>query len=143
MWLSRVLLSLGVIAGAISMWQTLAFSWDPDFQAPALLLGPTHTNYHAFRGFTLSLGASLVLLYGIFLPQSQRTRPMWIVLCVTALCYYGGWWLPGPLLTLHAPSRAATITHLVATFLSLTGVVLSWRFFPGVRSGHMRSRTVS
>jgi len=38
------------------MWDTLSHAWDPAFQAPALPLGPTHTNYHAFREFTLSVG---------------------------------------------------------------------------------------
>jgi hypothetical protein len=59
------------------MWDTLAHSWDPAFQAPTLPLGPTHTNYHAFREFTLSVGASALLLYGMFLPPVYRVRPVW------------------------------------------------------------------
>jgi hypothetical protein len=49
MRLCRTLLCLGIIIGLPSVWETLAFSWNPDFQAPRLPLGPTHTNYHAFR----------------------------------------------------------------------------------------------
>ena len=111
------------------MWDTLAHTWDPAFQAPALLLGPTHTNYHAFREFTLSVGAAAVLLYAAFLPATQRTRPLWVVMFITAVCYYGGWWLPGPLFGLHAPNPLAEIDHLAAAILSLTGVVLAWGKF--------------
>jgi hypothetical protein len=112
------------------MWDTLVHSWDPAFQAPALPLGKMHTNYHAFREFTLSVGAAAVLLYVMFLPSAHRIRPLWNVMCVTAVCYYGGWWLPGPLLGLYAPNRAATFVHLAATVLCLTSVVLAWPHFP-------------
>ena len=112
------------------MWDTVVHSWDPAFQAPALPLGRTHTNYHAFREFTLSIGAAAVLLYVMFLPSAQRMRPLWNMMCVTAVCYYGGWWLPGPLLGLYAPNRAATFVHLAATVLCLTSVVLAWPHFP-------------
>lgn len=130
MKLNRVLLCLGLAAGTLSMWDTLAHSWDPAFQAPVLPLGPRHTNYHAFREFTLSVGAAAILLYVMFLPSAQRVRPLWIVMCVTAVCYYGGWWLPWPLLGLHAPNPAATFVHLAATILCLTSIGLARRFFP-------------
>ena len=55
LWLGRWLLCLGLTAGIFSMWDTLTHSWDSAFQAPALSLGPTHTNYHAFREWTLSV----------------------------------------------------------------------------------------
>jgi hypothetical protein len=64
----------------LSIWDTLAHSWDSAFQAPALPLGSKHTNYHAFREFTLSVGAAAVLLYVMFLPSAQRARPLWIVM---------------------------------------------------------------
>ena len=127
---SRSFLCLGLSAGALSMWDTLTHTWDPTFQAPALSLGATHTNYHAFREFTLSVGAAVVLLYVVFLPAILRTRSLWIVMLITAVCYYGGWWLPGPLFGLHAPNRPAEIDHLAATILSLTGVILAWDKFP-------------
>lgn len=112
------------------MWDTLSHSWDAAFQAPALPLGSTHTNYHAFREFTLSMGAAAVLLYIMFLPANRRTRPLWIVMCITAVCYYGGWWLPGPLLGLFAPTGAATLTHLIATIACITSIALAWPHFP-------------
>ncbi len=93
MWISRVLLCLGLMVGTLSMKDTLAHSWDPAFQATALPVGPTHSNYHAFREFTLSLGAAAVLLYVAFRPPADRRRSMWIALLITAVCYYGGWWL--------------------------------------------------
>ena len=112
------------------MWDTLSHSWDPAFQAPASSLGPTHTNYHAFREFTLTVGAVVVILYVMFLPPPMRSRSFWVVMAVTSVCYYGGWWLPWPLLGLSAPNSVATIIHLAATVLSLSGVALAWRFFP-------------
>ena len=39
MKLCRILLVLGVLVGLPSVWETLAFSWDPTFQAPALRYG--------------------------------------------------------------------------------------------------------
>jgi len=77
MKLNRVLLCLGLALSAFSMWDTLGHSWDPAFQAPALSLGKTHTQYHAFREFTLSVGAAAVLLYVMFLPSAQRMRSLW------------------------------------------------------------------
>jgi hypothetical protein len=34
------------------------------------------------------------LAYGMFLPLAKRSRDLWNVMCVTAFCYYGGWWIP-------------------------------------------------
>ncbi len=127
--LPRILLCLGVAMGALSIWDTLSHTWDPAFNAPRLPLGPTHTNYHAFREFTLSVGVVMALLYGVFLPAGKRTRPVWVVMCVVALSYYGGWWLPGPLFGLHVPNQVAMIDHLFATFLCLTGIGLAWPCF--------------
>ena len=89
MWLSRVLLCLGLSVGALSMWDTVSHSWDPAFEAPALSLGPTHTNYHAFREFTLTLGAVGVMLYVMFLPESMRLRSFWVIMAMTSVCYHG------------------------------------------------------
>jgi hypothetical protein len=125
MWRSRLLVCLGLAAGAISMWETLAFSWNPDFQAPALALGVTHTNYHAFREFTLTLGVVIIILYVMFQPPAGRHRSLWVVMFIAAVCYYGGWWLPWPLLGLHTPNLAAGIDHAIATILTLTGVVIA------------------
>jgi len=44
---------------------------------------------------------------------------------IAAVCYYGGWWLPWPLLGLHTPNLAAGIDHAIATILTLTGVVIA------------------
>ena len=130
MWLSRTLLCLGIVVGIPSVWETLTFSWNPDFQAPRLPLGPTHTNYHAFREFTLTLGTELIMLYIIFLPLEHRIRPFWNVMLIAALGYYVGWWLPWPIFGYHAPNEASQIDHLTATVLSLAGVVCAWKHFP-------------
>ena len=129
MWMCRVLLCLGAAVGVVSMWDTLSHTWDPAFRAPELSLGPTHTNYHAFREFTLAIGATVVMLYVVFQPPAGRSRSLWVVLLITAVSYYGGWWLPGPLFGLTAPNATATGLHLAATVLSLAGVAVAWRHF--------------
>ena len=134
MWISRFLLCLGVMRGALSMYDTLSHTWDPAFNAPTLPLGPTHTNYHAFREFTLSVGAVAVMLYVMFQPVTKRSRTLWTVMLVMAVSYYAGWWLPGPLFGLYAPNRVAFISHRIATILSLTSVALAWPHFTSVKA---------
>ncbi len=129
MFAARLLLGLGLLASALSAWDTLAHVWDPAFRAPALPLGPTHSNYHAFREFTLTLGAITVLVYGLGQPAARRTRPLWVVMLVIALGYHGGWWLPGPLFGLYAPNRMAAVDHAVATVLTLAGVLFARRHY--------------
>jgi hypothetical protein len=125
MKVARILICLGLLIGLLSVWETLAFSWNPDFQAPALSLGATHTNYHAFREFTLTVGAIFIILYVSFQPESKRSKPLWMVMFAAAFFYYVGWWLPWPLLGLHAPTPAAEMVHFLATVLTMTGIVMA------------------
>ncbi len=125
----HVIFVSGLIAGLPSLWETLAFSWDPTFQAPALKLGATHTNYHAFREFTLTIGAITVMAWAIFQPTARRSRELWWTMLLAAVFYYGGWWLPYPLLGLHTPNTSAEIVHIAAALLTLTGIVLARRHF--------------
>jgi len=112
--LPRVLLVLGILVGLPSIWETLSFSWDPTFQAPALRYGPTHSNYHAFREFTLTLGAIMVMLWVMFQPAGRRSRALWVVMALAGVLYYGGWWLPWPILELHTPNIIAELDHEAA-----------------------------
>lgn len=125
MRLCRALLVLGLVVGGPSLWQTLAFSWDPTFQAPALRYGPSHTQYHAFREFTLTLGALAVMLWVMFQPAARRTRELWVTMLMAAGFYYGGWWLPWPLLGLRTPNVGAELVHLASALLSVAGVGLA------------------
>jgi hypothetical protein len=129
MKLSRILLVLGVLLGLPSVWETLAFSWDPTFQAPALRYGSEHTNYHAFREFTLTLGALTIMLWVIFQPAENRSSAMWKTMLLAGVFYYGGWWLPLPLLGLHTPNLASELVHEAAAALSLAAIAISWRQF--------------
>jgi hypothetical protein len=121
---ARALLIVGILFGLPSLWETLSFSWDPSFQAPALRFGPTHTNYHVFREFTLTLGALSTMVWVMFQPAANRSRPLWIAMLIAAAFYYVGWWLPWPLLGLHTPNVAAEIVHLAAAASSLTAIFL-------------------
>lgn len=135
MTLCRVLLVLGVVVGLPSVWETLSFSWDPTFAAPALRYGSTHTNYHAFREFTLTLGALLIMLWSMFQPAAGRSRPLWVAMMLAALFYYGGWWLPWPLLGLRTPNLLSEFVHEAAALLASVAVALSWRHF-GIARRH-------
>jgi hypothetical protein len=127
--ISRILLCIGLTAGCLSTYDTLSHTWDPSYQAPRLALGPTHTNYHAFREFTLEVGAAVTMLYVIFKRPSRRNRSLWIVTAITAVFYYGGWWLPWPLFGLHTPNRVATIDHVVVSVFSLVGIAMAYPHF--------------
>jgi len=129
MRLCRILLLLGLAASGLSMYDTLSHAWDPSFEAPALSLGRRHTNYHAFREFTLSVGVAAVLLWGMFQPAGKRRRELWVAMLAATLGYYVGWWLPWPLLGLHAPNKIAEGVHLAATTLTLVSVILARTWF--------------
>lgn len=129
MRLVRILLVLGIIVGLPSLWETLAFSWDMTFAAPALRYGSTHTNYHAFREFTLTLGALAIMLWVMFQPVKNRTPVLWTTMMLAGVFYYGGWWLPWPLLGLHTPNMSAELVHIATAALSLTAIALAWRSF--------------
>jgi hypothetical protein len=129
MKLCRILLVLGLVAGLPSMWETLSFSWDATFQAPTLRYGPTHTNYHAFREFTLTLGAIAIMLWAMFRHKRDRTPELWATMALAAGFYYGGWWLPWPLFGLRTPTLPAELVHEAAALLSCAAVALAWRHF--------------
>ena len=123
--LSRALLVAGIIIGLPSMWETVSFSWDPTFQAPVLRYGPTHSNYHAFREFALTTGAILVMFWAMFQPQARRSSEVWVAMLIAGVCYYGGWWLPWPLLGLHTPNLVAELDHEAAAAFSLSAIALA------------------
>ena len=129
MRLCRFLLLFGLAASGLSMFDTLSHAWDPSFGAPASSLGNRHTNYHAFREFTLSVGVAAVLLWGMSRPAGRRPRELWVAMLMATLGYYLGWWLPWPFLGLHAPDRFAEGIHLSATVLTLASVVLARTWF--------------
>lgn len=116
---------LSVLLGARGVWETLAFSWYPTFQAPALRYGPTHANHHAFRESTLTLGALAVILWAMFQPAETRMRPLWVTMAFAAACYNSGWWLPWPPLGLRTPNLAAELVHIAAALVSGAVIALS------------------
>lgn len=103
--------------------------WNPDFQAPRLPLGADAHQLPRLPEFTLTVGVEIVMLSVIFQAGDRRVRALWNVMFMAVVGYYGGWWLPWPLLDLHAPTLAAEVDHLVATLLSLAGVAFAWKHF--------------
>lgn len=133
MRLCRLLLVAGLVIGLPSLWETLSFSWDPTFEAPALRYGPTHTNYHAFRELTLTLGALAIMLWGMFRPARDRTPALWATMALAAGFYYGGWWLPWPLLGLHTPTLPAELVHEAAALTTAIAIGSAWGHFRTAR----------
>ncbi len=119
--ISRVLILLSVIAGLISFWFTLQFAWTPEFQAPALPEGPTHTNYHAFREAMLALAVNLLLVWAM-IRGAQIAFESWALITFMAIAYYLGWWLAWPIWGFHAPSLSAEMVHATATVCGLAGL---------------------
>jgi len=120
--LGRLLLLFGVMAGFISFWYTLQFTWMPEFQATALPDGPTHSNYHAFRGAMLALAVNLLLIWAGIRGRGIN-REAWSAITFMAVFYYAGWWLAWPIWGYHAPSFEAEMVHAVATAGGLLGLI--------------------
>ncbi|MEM9216310.1 MAG: hypothetical protein AAGD25_18430 [Cyanobacteria bacterium P01_F01_bin.150] len=117
----RTLLSLGVMTGLISFWYTLEFTWTPEFQATALDIGPTHSNYHAFREAMLALAVNLLLIRAGIKGTAIKFE-YWATTTFMAVFYYIGWWLAWPIWGYHAPYIEAEINHAVATIGGLAGL---------------------
>ncbi len=98
----RVLLFFGIICGFVSFWYTLEFTWTPEFAATNLAIGPTHSNYHAFREAMLALAVNLLLIW-IAIKGTAIAREAWAIGVFMAIFYYAGWWLAWPIWGYHAP----------------------------------------
>jgi hypothetical protein len=125
----RLLLALGAVFILMSIFFTLTSAWDPLFQAPNLPDGPTHTNYYAFRLFTLATGATVIMLYCMFMPTDKRSPQLWTVMLFAGVFYFAGWWLAWPVFGYRAPGLGAEMVHVLATVLSLAAIFLARRFF--------------
>lgn len=121
--LGRILLLLGILAGLMSFWFTLEFTWNKDFAAVNLAVGETHSNYHAFRGALLALAVNLLLIW-VTLKGSRMSSEIWGVTFFLCVFYYSGWWLAWPIWGYHAPYISAEMNHLVGTVGGLGGLYL-------------------
>lgn len=119
----RILLACSVVTGLISFWYTLEFTWTPEFQATALDIGPTHSNYHAFREALLALAVNLLLLQA-FIRGTAIKFEYWSVTLFMAGFYYAGWWLAWPIWGYHAPYLTAEMNHAVATIGGIAGLLI-------------------
>lgn len=119
--IGRVLIALGLLGGFVSVWYTLAFTWMPEFGAVNLPEGPTHSNYHAFRGAMLAFAVNLILLWVAIKARKIRTDT-WGIAVFLAIFYYAGWWLAWPIWGYHAPSVPAEMNHVIGTLGGLGGL---------------------
>ncbi|MEM7564943.1 MAG: hypothetical protein AAF353_18125 [Pseudomonadota bacterium] len=119
--IGRGLLVFGIVTGLISFWYTLEFTWTPEFRATELEIGPTHSNYHAFREAMLALAVNLLLVWALIKGTSIKIE-VWATTTFMAVFYYIGWWLPWPIWGFHAPYLTAEVNHLVATIGGLGGL---------------------
>ena len=121
--MGRILLSFGIFGGLVSVWYTLAFTWNTDFAAVNLPDGPTHSNYHAFRGAMLALAVNLLLIW-VCMKASTIQFQSWALVTFMAVFYYLGWWLAWPIWGYHAPSLGAELNHVLGTVGGLAGLSL-------------------
>ena len=121
--LGRVLLCFGITAGLVSFWYTLQFTWTPEFAAVDLPAGPSHSNYHAFRGAMLALAVNLLLVRVAF-KGAALSAEAWGITVFMAVFYYVGWWLAWPIWGYHAPDVIAETNHAVGTIGGLVGLML-------------------
>ncbi|WP_054461500.1 hypothetical protein [Phaeobacter sp. 11ANDIMAR09] len=118
----RLLILLGLFGGFVSVWYTLNFTWNPQFQSVNLPDAPTHSNYHAFRGAMLALAANLLLFWAAFKARALSPE-VWSVVTFVAVFYYLGWWAAWPIWGLHAPSFVAEMNHVIGTVGGLGGLL--------------------
>ena len=119
--IGRVVLFLGIGAGFVSFWYTLAYTWNLDFAAVNLPDGPTHSNYHAFRGALLALAVNLLLVW-VAIKGAAVKFEVWAVTAFMAAFYYTGWWLAWPIWGYHAPDIVAEMNHVVGTIGGVVGL---------------------
>ncbi len=123
----RLLMAFGIIAGFVSFWYTLEFTWTPEFQATNLPEGPTHSNYHAFREAMLAFAVNLLLIW-VAIKGASVTRETWLITTFMAIFYYLGWWAAWPIWGYHAPNMIAETNHLIGTIGGMGGLLLlRWR----------------
>jgi len=121
--IGRAILALGIFFGFVSFWYTIAFTWNPDFAAVNLPEGPTHSNYHAFRGGLLALAVNLLLVW-VVVRASTLKPESWAIVTFMAVFYYAGWWLAWPIWGYHAPNIVAEMNHVGGTLGGLVGLAL-------------------
>ena len=119
--IGRVALAIGIFCGVVSFWYTLAFTWDPEFAATNLPDGPTHSNYHAFRGALLALAVNLLLVW-VWIKATSLKPESWTIISFIAVFYYLGWWMAWPIWGYHAPSIGAELNHVGGTVGGLVGL---------------------
>ena len=120
---ARIFLTLGIIGGLVSVWYTLAFTWNPDFAAVNLDDGPTHSNYHAFRGAMLAFPVNLLLIW-VGIKGASVSLETWGITAFMAIFYYLGWWIAWPIWGYHAPSIEAETNHIIGTLGGLGALFL-------------------
>lgn len=121
--LGRLLTIIGVMGGLVSVWYTIEFTWTPEFQAVNLPEGPTHSNYHAFRGAMLAFPVNLLLIW-MCIKATNIKHETWGIVTFMAVFYYLGWWAAWPIWGYHAPNLIAESNHLIGTIGGLGGLLL-------------------
>lgn len=124
LYIARIgLMIIGVCVGLISASQTFSHVTDPTYQVPNLAveegsskyLTETHSNYHAFREFMLTLAVLGLVVWASLDRRVVQSQVHWIVIMVIIAAYILGWWLPWPLFDLRAPGMDAVTAHAAAT----------------------------
>ena len=123
--LPKFVMAVGSAACAFSIKMTFTMAMSESFEAPGFDKGRKHPRYHAFRGGSLAVATLVVLNIGIHAPEAAKNSTLWRMMAVLAAGYFGGWWIPKPLLGLKTPSWMAESVHLVAAGCCSSALLLA------------------
>ena len=131
-WVPVGLMGIGSLFCVKSIQMTLRHAKSTEFEAPTYHLGAKHPRYHAFRGATLAISAVATLNLIAWTSKLERSQigfwRLWLIGATTAVGYFGGWWIPKPILGLTTPSWTAERNHIIAATCCCSALMY---MFPG------------
>lgn len=133
--LAQVVTAAGLIAGALSLVQTVGHIPDAGFLIPGLEDGSEHVHYHLARETMVTLGGFAVILMGLFAQQASRIPLVWWAMLISGAAYVAAMWSGVVVAGEAAPSTAALVVHTIASLGLMAGILLAR---PAYRLQHTR-----
>lgn len=81
----QLITCVGLVAGALSLVQTIGHISDAAYLIPGLADGSGHVHYHLARETMVTLGSFGVILLGLFAPRRSRTSLLWWLMWISSL----------------------------------------------------------
>ena len=124
LFIARLLVVLGFVAGLGSLWSTFTHIGDPLYLVtPEFGRGSAHAWYHALREAFGDIATIIVVLLIFFGADRYRKPSSWLICLILLLGYYLPFWVGMPFMEeLSAPSLQAELNHISQAVLSLAGL---------------------